>query len=281
MTLLRTEDIKDISAQLKQYDRELVRKTGRTLRGIACHALSLEEEEFQSLASSVPVAVVPIRSGQGVISRFSPTVRDIVVHIGFNAFVTQAADVAGIAEAAEKGVEVIMIADDLRFIALCLKTGRIVDNAEATAKGFVAGLDLMTGGIDQQKVLVIGCGPVGRSAVSAALQRGAHMSVFDIDIRRSQNLAGDISELTGKTVTVEESIDRRGTACLGFDLMVEATNTADVIHEADITSETYIAAPGMPLGLTPAAIREVSDRLLHDPLQLGVSVMAIEAAKRF
>lgn len=285
MTRLRTEDIKAISAQLKQYDRELIRKTGRTLCGIACHALGLEEEEFHSLAALVPVAVIPVRSGQGVITGFSPTVRDIVAHIGFNAFVTRAADVAGIAEAVKKGAEVIMMADDLRFVALRLKTGLIVDSSEATAKGFVAGLDLMAGGIQQQKVLVIGCGPVGRSAVSAALQRGAQVSVFDIDIRRSQTLAGDIHKLTGKTVTVEESINRgSGTVCRGFDrfdFMVEATNAAFVIHEADITSRTYIAAPGMPFGLTPAAAREVSGRLLHDPLQLGVSVMAAEAVKRF
>jgi pyrrolysine biosynthesis protein PylD len=234
-----------------------------------------------------------------VISRFSSTVRNIVVHIGFNAFVTQAADVAGIAEAVEKGAEVIMMADDYRFIALTLKSRfqipdiefsprnaqpatrnqshHIVDNSDATAKGYVAGLDLMAGGIDRQNVLVIGCGPVGRSAVLAALQRGAHVSIFDIDARRSQNLAREINELTGKTVTVEKSINCVDTACRDFNLMIEATNAAGVIHEGGITPETYIAAPGMPLGLTPAAVRKVSDRLLHDPLQLGVTVMAVEA----
>lgn len=280
MTRLRTEDIKDISTQLKKYDKELIRKTGRTLRGIASYILGIKEEEFQLLASAIPIAVVPILSGQGVITGFSNTVRDIVSHIGFNAFVTDASDVAGIAEAAEKGGEIIMMADDQRFIALHLKTGLIVDNSVATAKGFIACLDFMSGGIDNQKVLVIGCGPVGQNAVLTSIEMGAQVSVFDIDIRRSQKLAGEIKKITGKTVYIENSINSVDSALSDFDLIVEATNTDNVIHEADITSKTYIAAPGMPLGLTHSAVRKISDRLFHDPLQLGVSIMAALAAER-
>ncbi|MDQ1355513.1 MAG: 3-methylornithyl-N6-L-lysine dehydrogenase, partial [Acidobacteriota bacterium] len=76
-------------------------------------------------------------------------------------------------------------------------------------------------------------------------------------------------------VNVEQTLKK---ALSGHCLIVEATNAAGVIDEIFITPETYIAAPGMPLGLTPAAVRKVSQRLLHDPLQLGVAVMAIQAA---
>lgn len=44
-----------------------------------------------------------------------------------------------------------------------------------------------------------------------------------------------------------------------------------------ITPQTYIAAPGMPLGLTRGAVEKIGDRLFHDPLQTGVAIMAIEA----
>jgi pyrrolysine biosynthesis protein PylD len=192
-----------------------------------------------------------------------------VRHIGFNAFVTGAADVAGIAEAVEKGAQVVMMADDHRFVALNLKHGRVVDNAETTGKGFAAGLDLMAGGLKGRKVLVIGCGPVGQSAALAAVNRGAVVSVFDIDRQCSRRLAKKLG------VTVEQSLEK---TLRRHQLVVEATNAANVIDETAITPGTYIAAPGMPLGLTPAAVQKISHRLLHDPLQTGTAVMVVDAA---
>ena len=275
MTRLKNRDIKGISKQLADYDRELLDRTGHTLRGITCHALDIPEEDFQSLLGNVTIGVVPIRSGEGVIEGFSHTVKDIVKHIGFNVFVTENTDVGGIAGAVERGAEVVLMADDSRFVALNVKQGRVVDNAEATAKGFVAGLDLMVGGLKGQTVLIIGCGPVGRNAALAALHWGAGVSVFDIENRFSRHLAREVEELTGKSVNVERTFED---ALRNHHLLVDATNAAGIIVEVFITPETYIAAPGMPLGLTPAAVKKISNRLLHDPLQLGVAVMALEAA---
>lgn len=276
MTRLKPGDIKDIPGRLAEYDGELLERTGRNLRGIACHALEVSEEDFLLLSKNVSIGVVPIRSGQGVIEGFSHTVKDIVKHIGFNAFVTDDTDVGGIAGAMERGAEVVMMADDSRFVALNVKQGRVVDNTEATAIGFVAGLDLMVGGLKEQTVLIIGSGPVGRNAAPAALHRGAGVSVFDIENQRSRRLAREVEELTGKSVHIERSFED---ALRNHFFLVEATNSAGVIAEAFITPGTYIAAPGMPLGLTPAAVKTISSRLLHDPLQLGVAVMAIDAAR--
>jgi len=299
MTRLKYPDIKNIAAQLTDYDNELLQKTGHTLRGIACHALDFHEEKLQSLCGSVSIGIVPISSGQGVIRAFSQTIAQIVRYIGFNAFVTSESDVTGIAEAVEQKAQVIMMADDHRFVALNVARGLVVDNSEATGKGFTAGLDLMTGGLKEQKVLVIGCGPVGQSAALAAIHRGAEVSVFDIDSQRSQVLAKAIMERTGchenshqgtkaqrntkksllkfssSHVNIEQTLEK---ALSGHSFIVEATNAAEVIDDIFITPETYIAAPGMPLGLTPAAVQKVSRRLLHDPLQLGVAVMVIEVA---
>lgn len=276
MTRLKVNDIEDISTRLDAYDKELFQKTGRTLRGIACHALDIHEKILQPVIDTVSVGVVPIRSGQGVLEGFCDTVKHIVQHIGFNAFVTQETDVAGIAEAVERNAQVIMMADENRFVALNIKNGCMADNADATAKGFVAGLDLMVGGLEGQEVLVIGCGPVGRSAVLTAIIRGADVSVFDIDTQRSQCLAQEVNELTNRPITVEQSLD---SALRSHQLLVDATNSADVIDVENITTQTYIAAPGMPLGLTPAAVKKVSERLLHDPLQLGVAVMTAASVR--
>lgn len=269
MTRLKPGNIKNIPGHLETYDHELLQKTGHTLRGIACHALGIEEKVILPIMDSVLVGVVPIKSGQGLIEGFSDAVKHIVRHIGFNTFVTGAMDVAGIAEAVAKGAEVVMMADDYRFVALHVKHGRVVDNSEATGKGFAAGLDLMAGGLKGQKVLVIGCGPVGQSAASAAVNRGAEVAVFDINHQRSFQLAKELG------VTVEPSLE---TALRGHQLLVEAANGFDVIDDAVITPGTYIAAPGMPLGLTPAAAKKISHQLLHDPLQTGVAVMAVDAA---
>jgi pyrrolysine biosynthesis protein PylD len=269
MTRLKPGNIKNIPGHLEAYDHELLQKTGHTLRGIACHALGIEEKGIFPITDPVLVGIVPIKSGQGVIEGFSDAVKHIVRHIGFNTFVTRAEDVAGIAEAVEKGANVVMMADDHRFVALNVKHGRVVDNAEATGKGFVAGLDLMVGGLNGQKVLVIGGGPVGRCAALAAVNRGAEVSVFDIDLQRSHQLAKKLG------VTVEQSLEN---ALLRYHLLIEATNAADVIDDTAITPKTYIVAPGMPLGLTPAAAKKISHQLLHDPLQTGAAVMVVDAA---
>ncbi len=275
MTRLKSKNIKDISRQLDTYDNELLQKTGHTLRGLACHALGIEEESLKPLMDSISVGVVPIRSGQGILKGFCDTVKHIVQHIGFNAFVTEGTDVAGIAEAVERNAKIIMMADDFRFVALNVKHGRIVDNADATGRGFAAGLDLMVGGLKGQKVLVIGCGPVGQSAALAAVNRGATVSVFDINAHYSNHLAQEIIELTNQSITIEPSLD---SALHSHQLLLEATHSAGIIDKENITLQTYIAAPGMPLGLTPAAVEKISNRLLHDPLQIGVAVMAIDAS---
>ena len=102
MTRLKTLDIAKISAELKQYDKELLVKTGCNLRGIACRSAGVEEKTAQDLIASAKVGVIPMTCGQGVIGDFADTVQQITAHIGFNAFVTRNTDVAGLAEALEK-----------------------------------------------------------------------------------------------------------------------------------------------------------------------------------
>lgn len=278
MTRLTPGDIKDIGTWLSGYDLELIQKTGRSLKGIAGHALNLEEKELETPLKNVRVGVVPITSGQGIIGGFSESVCSIICHLGIQAFITSKTDVAGIAEATGQGADVILMADDERFVALNIRSGRMVDNVEATARGFVAGLDLMANGLKDKKLLVIGCGPVGRFSVRAGLERGADVAVFDINYSRCVSLKDEIEagykEKYIKKITI---VNQFHSALQNYPLWLEATNASNIINENLITPHTYIAAPGMPLGLTPAAIKKVGDRFLHDPLQTGVAVMVIAA----
>ena len=70
MTRLRTDDIKHIPRELKAYDRQLLNKTGNTLKGIAFHAVDLLDYEFEKIAKSFKVCVIPLTGGKGVIDLF-------------------------------------------------------------------------------------------------------------------------------------------------------------------------------------------------------------------
>jgi pyrrolysine biosynthesis protein PylD len=62
------------------------------------------------------------------------------------------------------------------------------------------------------------------------------------------------------------------------NLVVHAAPARDIIRSDVIAENTMISAPAVPLGLTKGALRRLnSQNLIHDPLQLGVAAMAVEA----
>ncbi|UCD81301.1 MAG: 3-methylornithyl-N6-L-lysine dehydrogenase PylD [Desulfobacterales bacterium] len=277
MTRLRSGDIAEISTRLSAYDEELLAKTGRTLKGLACYAVGLDEEEIAADLAGAHIGVVPIGWGQGVIDGFAETTRDILKHLGFHTFITNNSNASGLAEALEKHADIIFLSDDDHFLALNVECRRVVDNAEATGKGFAAGLNLMAGGLQGHKTLVIGCGPVGISAATTLANYGAKISLYDIDRSRSHQLAGILAGMPNHKIEIEPDLKR----ALGrHRFLIEATNSADIIAAQDLSPTTYIGAPGIPLGLSREAAEKISARLLHDPLQTGVATMGLAALKQ-
>jgi pyrrolysine biosynthesis protein PylD len=276
MTRLTTDDITSIADELQAYDEELVTKTGCSLHGIACQAAGITESEIKKVSADVRVGVIPITFDQGVIKGFSETVASIVSHIGCKAFVSQAVDVAGIAEAIEKKADIIMFADDDRFVAIDISNRYVVDNAEATAKGYVAGLNSMTSGLNGKDVLVIGCGPVGSCATEALAKLDAHVSVHDAKPSRCKELADRLKQSLKIEIEVAAELHP---SLLVHQFIIDATPAAEIIRAHHITPETYISAPGVPLGLDKDAQAQISNRLLHDPLQIGVATMVVCACK--
>jgi pyrrolysine biosynthesis protein PylD len=102
--------------------------------------------------------------GEGILHGFAEAVRDIIKHLGYEAFVPELVDMAGLAAAIDMGADVVFMADDARFIAVNLSTRHIVDNAEATGRGYGAAVEKLADGISDRAVLVIGAGQVGTSA---------------------------------------------------------------------------------------------------------------------
>lgn len=272
MTRLRKEDVQNIGRTLRAYDRHLIRITGLTLKGIGIRAAGLSEKALEKALSKTKVSVVPTTCGYGVIEGFAESVRDILTYMGASVFQSRFENVAGIAEAVEEGADLIFCADDKRFIAFHLPSKRIIDNAEATARGYVEALRCVVGSLTKRKVLVIGgAGRVGGHAIFTLKNMGAKVSVYDSDRKR---LAPFTKE---KNVAVESDLEE---ALARHDILFDASPARNIVRPGHIGESTVVAAPGNPLGLTEGAYALVKDRLIHDPLQIGVATMLAMAIAR-
>jgi len=220
---------------------------------------------------------VPVQWGLGKIEGFSEANAAILKHVGFDTFVTENTDIAGLAEAYESKAGVIFLSDDHDFVALNAATRQYVHNSAATGKGFTTGLALMANGLAEKKVLVLGCGAVGQSAISTSLSYGAQVTAYDIDSSKCRMYKDSLARPDSDRITV--ATDMRASLS-GHTLVVDATNAAGIISAEDISARTYIAAPGIPLGLSRDARNKIADRLLHDPLQIGVATMGMEIVKQ-
>jgi len=280
MTRLTTDDIINIVVELDNYEKALISRTGCSLTGIAYRAAGIRQFQIQDILKNVSVGVIPIAGGEGIIAGFCDSVAGIISHIGFKTFVTQATDAAGLAEAFEKKTDIIMLADDFRFVAVHTPSRQVVDNAVATAKGYVAGLSLMAGGLKQKDVLVLGCGPVGRKATEELVKLDARVSVYDIDPSRCTDLIKDLAKMIKQSLNTKIRIAKElDQALADHGCIVDATPAENIIHTRHIKPGTYVSAPGVPCGLSPGARSKISKRLLHDPLQIGVATMVFCALK--
>ncbi|MCK5551868.1 MAG: 3-methylornithyl-N6-L-lysine dehydrogenase PylD [Deltaproteobacteria bacterium] len=276
MSRLATADIRTVASTLDKYDAELISKTRCTLQEIACRAVGVDENSFSNIVASYIVAVVPMTCGLGVIEGFADTVRAILRHIGVEAYSTRGVDVAGLAEAFERKANVIMVADDNRFVAINTKSGRVVDNADATGKGYVSALSQMIDGVKGDRVLVIGCGQVGRASATALVGFGAEVSVYDVDRHRCQDFARELRRSSNGEIRVEEELNG---ALVRHRRLIDASPAENIIDEQHVSPDSIVCAPGVPHGLSPGALKRISHRFIHDPLQIGVATMIVDAVR--
>jgi pyrrolysine biosynthesis protein PylD len=276
MTRLQAQDMATIARDLGAYDRDLRARTGLTLRGLACVAAGVEEHRFACCSQNSRSAVVPLTCGEGTITGFAESVQRILLHLGLPATVTAEPDAAGFAAAYADHSDVVFLADDQRFVAINTRSRGVVDNADATGAGFAWGLARMAGQLEERPVLVLGCGPVGRSAARTVLRMGGRVSLCDIVPEASGQAARWLSESAPGRISVEPDLE---SALARHRLIIDATPAGDFINAAHIHSDTLISAPGVPLGLTARAAEKISNRLLHDRLEIGVATMAASALK--
>lgn len=274
MTRLKTSDICKISSGLTVYNNRLQACTGRSLLGIASHAWGVDETELIRQIKRFSIHVVPVTAGQGIITDFSETVGAILRFLGFNAMVADQFDISGIASALEKKADAIMMADDNRFVGVNLHNRKVADNSEATGRVFAAALDLMTGGIKDHGVLIMGCGPVGEAAAEKFLNLGACVVLCDIYPEVALSLREKLSRnLKNSGIQVEEN---PSSALPGIANILEATPSKNTIPDELISDHLRVSAPGVPIGVSDVGCEMLNRRLVHDTLELGVAAMAVK-----
>jgi len=274
MTRLITDWIGKPEDDFKKYDAKLERLTGMGIPEMAFHAAGFQFRAFgRQFASSVGivgcrVAAVRMTAGEGVIGSFAETVAIVASHMGAETFIPECSDVAGIHEAVSKGAEILFMADDDRFIALNIKTGAVAENDSATALGYVSALSAMAGGLSGKEALLLGFGRVGREALKCLLASGASVKIYDRDGAKTQMMHG------------KESVEVISELPLPLSgLVFDATNEGGYLGANDISNDIAIAAPGIPLSFDEEAYRVHHDRIIHDPLHLGVAIMLALAVK--
>ena len=266
MTRLTEHDVSSLTERLTAFEDDLREVAGMDLRALAMATVA--DPPVCVPLYGARIAAVPVTSGQGVISGFSDCVAAILRRLGCDAYVTGQPDVRGLQEAMTSRAEVVFVADDHRFVALNVYKGRCVDDDPATADGYVTALQAAAGGLFGRRVLLMGLGPVGRAAARRLVSRGAKVEVVEPDAARLQTTL-DVG-LHVRPVTLEEGLSR-------CDLIFDATPAADLIDAVDVMPGTIAAVPGLPSAFTPAAQEALGVRHIHEPLAVGVAVMAARA----
>jgi 3-methylornithyl-N6-L-lysine dehydrogenase len=274
LTRLIADQVLGIPGNLKKFDRELIRKTGSSLKELA---LAAAGDDLSLDPSTHRVAVIPITTGEGTIKGFSEAVCAIAGHLGFPAAITTATDLSGLAEAYQGGASIAIMADDHCYAAFNLLTRHVAGNDEATAKGYTTALQKMAGGLAGKEVLLIGAGPLGAAAAKALLKEGASLIIYDLARAKEAALAENFDPEARKQIiiglTLEQALSRT-------NLIFDASPGDGFIPAALLKPDACIAAPGLPLGLNAAAARRHADRLIHDPLQIGTAVMLFQVLQR-
>ncbi len=257
MTRLTSDDIEDVwdGARL---DTRLEAATRRTVRELAMEAAGLPGGMD---LSSFSVVSVPITSGLGEIGGFAQSLDAIARHLGMRSHVSNVPDVSGFAAAVESGADIVLMADDDRFVAYNTVTGTVADNARCTALGYSYALRDAAGGLAGKEVLVMGAGFVGSEAVRILRDMHAMVSVTDIDAEKARRLA--VYEGVGWIEDVREAVSTHR-------LILNAT--PGTIPGQDMIQGAIVSSPGVPYSFDDEAGRRAK-AIIHDPLEIGAAVM--------
>lgn len=262
MTRLTADLIEGVPEDKLDLDSKLLKSTGKTVKGIALEAAGLDPDTD---LSGFKVVCVPITSGLGIISGFSTSVSAIASRLGMESHVSEGTDVNGFIEAVDDGADIVMMADDKKFVAYNVHEKKYTDNSWGTARGYSIALKNAAGGLDGKRVLVIGAGMVGTWAVRFLKDMGADVSVTDIIYEKAERLS---------QYGARPRRDVAG-AITEHTLLL---NAAPFIIPGEIIAEgSIISSPGVPHYFDQVG-RSRAKAIIHDPLEIGAATMAVNSA---
>jgi len=268
VTRLTVQNIGKCPDDLKDYDQWLKGITNLGLLELALKTTDMTPEEYKARVTSFTrVAVIPITMGRGIIPSFSEKVAELGCFLGLPCRVTEFRDVAGWREAVAGGSQMVVCADDNAFLAFNLTSRRVVDNCLATGEVYAAALGAAVDGVAERAVGVLGLGPVGQAAANWLHSRGAHLVVHDKDPNKQVGFLSCRGRIRGAK-SVGEVLGET-------NLVIDATNDSDIIKARQLKRRLILSAPGIPLGIDDPSSHMVD--LIHDPLQLGVAAMMVQA----
>ncbi len=269
MTRLRTEWITHILDGMDGYNMVLKERAGIDLRGLMMKVWDMDESFLAEAARRHRIAVVPITQGQGIITSFGESVASIVRSAGFSAEVMEHTDVDGIYEGVKKGCDIFFFADDTRYLALNIRTGRASDNNISTARGFINVLDAMMRlrgrDMHREKLLMIGNGIVGREAEKLLAAEKIDIDIYDKDVDTTKGLKYNI--LAGKT------------EIRNYRNILDFTNEGGWLTEDCIHPQLIYATPGVPYSPDEKTAALIEESAVHDDLEIGTAVMLGEVIK--
>ncbi|MDR1036347.1 MAG: hypothetical protein LBT40_07185 [Deltaproteobacteria bacterium] len=275
MTRLNGQDVRWLF-DMREFDRSLGGSLGTDLLGLSARAWGLEPSEAGRRLSGLKLAAVTMTSGEGEIPGFAAAVAAAGERLGLVARVMASPDQAGLAEACEWGADVLAYSDDDDFVARDAEGGRTVHNDPATARAFVAALELMNGGtLSGARVIVLGLGKVGTLAAERIASLGGLPLLRDTDPWRVKAALDRVPEaviLADEPAMVKEFRD-------GATLVFEAVPSERVISPETLDAmlqagRPRVAAPGVPLAWPSSWLSPGSPGWLwHDPLACGTAAM--------
>jgi len=268
VTRLTSEDLRKSPQDLRAYDQRLKALTKLGLLEMALQTANMTLEEYTSKVKSLTcVTIVPITMGRGILPGFSEIVAEVGWFLGLPCKVSSAPNVAGWGEAICSASEMILCADDDTFLALNLISQRVVDNATATGKIYAVALAAAAGDVTERLIGVLGLGPVGQAAATWLHLQGTRLIVHDKNKNKQAEILLGREGIEGAE-SVREVLDQT-------NLVLDATNAANIIKARRLREPLILSAPGVPLGIDDPNSNMV--RLIHDPLQLGVAAMMVQA----
>ncbi|WNY26259.1 3-methylornithyl-N6-L-lysine dehydrogenase PylD [Methanolapillus ohkumae] len=270
MALLTPDDLKNMTDDLVENDTLIHKLTGFSLDRLCSEIYKTEKKKEK-------IAIIPVTAGCGIIGRFSESLLFTVKHFGMDGFITKNTDVAGFYEAVMSDADIVLMADDLAFIAYNLKNKKIAHNQICTGRVYAEILcrsktpDLVA----EKKALVIGLGKVGTPALETLLKYGYDVSAFDADEKRVNDVisyysklnTGPHTDLAGRVKKYDKNAGEK------FYKILEATPALDTVPENCLKNGSLLSTPGIPCGLSKKLQEKYNVMIVQEPLGIGTLSM--------